>query len=119
MKNVLKPLAKIVLIPLRLTTAASETDGATHEKVFESGVITSTISTEEMNDIMGIVKSLKESGLLIKEVSETIKNEAKKPKDGFPSMLLVTLGASFLGNLSTCEGVMRTGEGTIITCQDS
>ena len=33
-----------------------------------------------MNDIMKIVKSLEESGLLIKDFSETIKNEAKKTK---------------------------------------
>ena len=38
------------------------------------------ISNEEMNDIMKIVKSLEESGLLIKGVSETIKNEAKEQK---------------------------------------
>ena len=30
-----------------------------------------------MEDIMKIVKSLEDSGLLIKDVSETIKNEAK------------------------------------------
>ena len=35
------------------------------------------ISNEEMNDIMKIIKSLEESGLLIKGVSETVKNEAK------------------------------------------
>ena len=33
-----------------------------------------------MKDIMKIVKSLKHSGLLIKGVYQTIKNEAKKPK---------------------------------------
>ena len=49
-----------------------------------------------MNDIMKIVKFLEESGLLIKEVSETIKNEAKEQKDWFLSMLLGTLGASLL-----------------------
>ena len=34
------------------------------------------ISNEEMNDIIKIVKSLEESGLLIKGVSEIIQNEA-------------------------------------------
>ena len=57
------------------------------------------ISNEEMDDIMKIVKSLEESGLLIKGVSETIKNEAKEQKRGFLGMLLGTLGASLLGNV--------------------
>ena len=52
------------------------------------------ISNEETNDIMKIVKSLEESGLLIKIVSKTIKNEAKEEKRGFLGMLLGTLGAS-------------------------
>ena len=42
---------------------------------------------EEMNDIIKIVKSLEESGLLIKGVSETIKNEAKEQKGRFLGML--------------------------------
>ena len=57
-----------------------------------------------MKDIIKIVKSLKDSGLLIKGVSETIKNEAKEQKGGFPGMLLGTLGTSLLGNLLTGEG---------------
>ena len=36
-----------------------------------------------MDDIIKIVKYLDESGLMIKCVSETIKNEAKEQKDGF------------------------------------
>ena len=58
------------------------------------------------------MKSLEESGLLIKGVSETIQNEAKDQKGGSLSMLLGTLGASLLGNLLTGKGVMRAGEGT-------
>ena len=57
------------------------------------------ISNEEMNDLMKIIKSLEEFGLLIKGVSETIKNEAKEQKAGLLSMLLGTLDASLLGNL--------------------
>ena len=57
-KNVLKPLAKSVLIPLGLTAAASATDPAIHKNMFGSGVTTLIISNEEMNDIMNIVKSL-------------------------------------------------------------
>ena len=49
------------------------------------------ISNVEINDIMEVVKSLKESSLLIKSVSETIKNESKEQEGGFLGMLLVTL----------------------------
>ena len=65
-----------------------------------------------MNNIMKIVKSLEESGLLIKSVSETTKNEAKEQKGGFLGMLLETLGVSLLGNLLTGKGTSRAGEGT-------
>ena len=85
MKNVLKPLTKSVLIPSGLTPTASATDAAIHKKMFGSGlpldlvwrVTTLIILIEEMNCIMETVQSLKESDLLIKGVSETIKNEAK------------------------------------------
>ena len=87
MKNVLKPLAKSVLIPLGLAAAVSATDAAIHKKMFGSGVTTFIISIEEKNDIMKIVKSLEEPGLLIKNVSETIENEAKEQKGGFLGML--------------------------------
>ena len=60
-----------------------------------------------MNHIMKIVKPLKESGLLIKGVSETIKNKAKEQKRGFLSMLLGTLGASLLGSLLKGKGTIR------------
>ena len=71
------------------------------------------ISNEEMNDIMKINKSLEEFGLLIKEVCETIKNEAKEQKGGFLSMLLGTLGASLLGNLLTGHNTIRAGKGKV------
>ena len=83
--NVLKPLAKSVLIPLGLTAAASATDRVIHKKMCVSGcpldvashATTLIISDEEINDIIKIVKSLEELGLLIKGVSETIQIEAK------------------------------------------
>ena len=78
--NVLKPLAKSVLIPLGLSAAASATDAAIHKKIFGSGNTTLIISNEEMNDIMQIVKSLEESALLIKEVSKTIKMKENNKK---------------------------------------
>ena len=74
MKNVLKPLAKGVLIPLGSTGITSASDAAILKKFFGSGTKTLIISNEEMNDIMKIIKSLEESGLLIKGVSETIKS---------------------------------------------
>ena len=37
MKNVIKPLAKSVLIPLGLTAAASAADTGIHNKILESG----------------------------------------------------------------------------------
>ena len=54
MKNVLKPLAKSVLIPLGLTVAASATDAAFHKKIFGLSTTTLVISNEEMNYIMRI-----------------------------------------------------------------
>ena len=77
-----------------------------------SGITTLIISNEEINNIMKIVKSLQEYGLLIKCVSETIKSQAKEQKEGFLRMLLGTLGASLLGNLLKGKGTIRTGGGT-------
>ena len=58
--NVPKPLPKSVLILLGLTAAASTTDAAIHKKMFASGTTILKISNKEMNDIMKIIKSLKE-----------------------------------------------------------
>ena len=69
--------------------------------MFAYGTTTLIISNEEMNDIIKIVKSLEESGLLIKGVRKSIKNEAKEQKGRFLSMLLGTLGVSLMGNLLT------------------
>ena len=111
--NVLKQLAKIVLIPLGLTAAASATNAAIHKKMLESGFTCLIISNEEMEDIMKIVKSLEDSGLLIKGVSETITNEVKEQKGVFLGMILRNLSASLLGNILTGKGTIRAGEGTI------
>ena len=112
--NAFKLLAKSVFIPLGLTAAASATDAAINNNMFVSGNTTIIISNEEINGIIiKIVKSLEESGLLIKDVSETIKNEAKEQKVGFLGMLLGTLGASLLGNLLIGKSTIRSGEGTV------
>ena len=63
-----------------MTAASSATDSAIHKKMFGSGILALIISSEEINDIMKKVKSLEESELLIKDVSEAIKNEVKEKK---------------------------------------
>ena len=123
MKNVIDPLAKSVLIPLGLTAAASAADARIYKKILGSGKHSSDspshntvgiiISNDKTKDIIRIVKSLEDSGLLLKGVSETIQNEAKEQKGGFLSMLLGTLGASLLGNMLAGKGLNRAGEGFI------
>ena len=94
MKSLLPPFAKSILIPLGLSAAMSATDAAIQKKLRGSGITTSIISNEEMEDIIKVVKSLEKSGLLVKGISETIKNETKEQKGGFPPMLLGTLAVS-------------------------
>ena len=64
-----------------------------------------------MNDIIKIVKSLEDSGLLLKGVTETVQNEVKEQKGGFLSMLLGTLGTNLLGNILVGKGINRAGKG--------
>ena len=86
MKIVIKPVAKSVLVPLVLTAAASAADVGTHKKILGSGHNrTLIVSNDEMEDILKIVKSLEDSGISLKGVSETIKNEAKEQKGEFLS----------------------------------
>ena len=112
-RNVIKPLAKTVLIPLGLTTAVSAADEGIYEKISgwrHKNTRTLIISNDEMEDNIKIVKYL-DSGLLLKGVSETVQNEAKEQKEGFLSMLLGTLGASLLGNIWTGRGVIAKSRG--------
>ena len=118
-KNVIKPLTKSVLIPLGLTAATSAADAGTHKKILGSGhnhpsSTTLIISNNEMEDIK-IIKSLEDSGLLLKGVTETVQNEVKEQKGGFLSMLLGTLGASLLGNILTGWAINRAGERALAT----
>ena len=76
------------------------------KNIYGSGTTSLVISNEEMKGIMKLVKSLQESGLLIKGISETIRNETKEQKGGFLLMLLGTLAASILGSTSTGRRVM-------------
>ena len=107
-KKVITPLAKGVLILLGLTAAASAADAGIHKKTLGYGHNHSSsshnntvviISNNEMEDIIKIVKSLENSRLLLKGVTETVQNEAKEQKDGFLTMLLGTLDARLLGNI--------------------
>ena len=117
--KVAMPLAKHVLALLGLTAAMSEIDGSIQKKIHGSGAtkgagVKLIIEQEDMNDIMKIIKALENSGILLKGVSNAIKNETKEQKGGFLSMLLGTLGASLLGNLLTGgKGIMRAGEGSV------
>ena len=90
------------------------------KKILGSGHNTNTtliISNDEMDDILKIVKSLEDSGVLLKGVSKTIQNEAKEQRGEFLSMLLDTLGDSLLGDLLTKnlsgKGTIRAGERAI------
>ena len=113
------PLAKNVLAPLGLTAAMSAIDGSIQKKIHGSGVtkgagVKLIIEQEDMKYIMKIIKALENSGILLKGVSKTIKNETKEQRGGFLSMLLGTLGASLLGNLLTGgKGIMRAGDGIV------
>ena len=102
-KNVIKPLAKSVLMPLGLTAAASAADAGIHKKMLGSGNPSSSHNNTVLiilnNEIEDIVKSLKDSVLLLKGVTETVQNGVKEQKGGFLSMLLGILGASLLGNI--------------------
>ena len=124
----IKPLAKSVLIPLGLTAAASVADAGIHKEISGSrNTATLIISHDEIN-IIKIVKSLEDSGLLLKGVTETVETEVKEQKGGFLSMLLGTLGASLFGNLLTGReinrlrkgrGINRAGEGVLRAGYDS
>ena len=104
------PLAKNVLAPLGITAAASAIDAGIQKKIHGSGTTTLIISNEEMNGIMKIVQALEDSNILLKGVTKTIKNETKKQKGGFLSMLLGTLGATWLENMSA-EKAVKAGPG--------
>ena len=111
-KNVITPLAKSVLILLGLTAAASAADAGIHKKILGSGGHTTLIiSNKDMEDLIKIVKSLEDFGLLLRVVTESVRTEIKEQKGGFLSMLLGTLGASLLGNLLSGIGINKNGNG--------
>ena len=80
------PLLKCVIKPLgmfRLTAASSAADAAINKKLLGSGNHTTRISNDDMQDLLKIVKSLEDSGILLNGITETIKNEVKEQKGGF------------------------------------
>ena len=104
------------MIPLGLTVvAAATTDAAIQSKIFGSGMSVLIILNEEMDDIMKINKFLKDLGLRIKGIGETIKSDAKEQEGRFLGMLLGELAASLLRNILASKlkisggGVIRTG----------
>ena len=91
-KNVITPLAKSVFIPLGLTAAASEADAGIDKKILGSGSHSSSashntttliVSNKDMDDLTKIVKSLEDSELLLKGVTESVQNEVKEEKGDF------------------------------------
>ena len=114
-KNLITPLAKNVLIPLGLTAVALAADAGINKKILGSGSHSSStiliISNKDMEELIKIVKSLEDSGLLLKGVTESVQNEGKEQKGGFLSMLLGTLGTSLLGNLLTGKRAFHAGTG--------
>ena len=108
------PLGKSVLNPSRWTAAASAADAGILNKILGSShnnTTTLIIPNDEMEDIIKIVKSLEDSGLSLKGVSETIQNEAKEQKEEFLSILFGTLDAKMLGNILAGETFMRARYG--------
>ena len=68
------------------------------------------ISNNDIEDLIKIVKSLEDSDLLLKGVTETVQNEIKEEKGGFLSMLLGTLGTSLLRNILAEKGINKKGK---------
>ena len=108
-KNVVKPLTKSVFITLGLTAAASAADSGMYKKILGSGATTLIILNDEIEDIIKIVKSLEDSGILLTGVSKTIQNEAKEQKEGFLCMLLGILSANLLENMLAGKAIITAG----------
>ena len=89
-------LGKNVLAPLGITAAASASDTGIQKKIHGSGRTTLIISNKEINDIMKIVQALEDFNILVKGVTETIKNKTKKQEGWFLETLVDTLGSILL-----------------------
>ena len=111
--NVLKSLVQSVVVPLELKTEDSAADAVSKKNIFGSGATIFKFSNEALTDIIKIVKSLEESGLLMKGVSKTIEKEVKEKNRGFLDMLAATLAASLLESTLTGKRVVRGGDAVI------
>ena len=106
------PLAKNILALWGMTAAASAIDAGIQKKYMVLNSINNFgWRNEEMNDIMKIFQALEDSNILLKGVSETIKNKIKEQKGGFLGTLVGTLGLILLGNLLSGKGIVRVGYG--------
>ena len=108
-RNMRQLLTKSVLIPLGITAAVLPAHAKKYRKILGSGTTTLIISNKEIEHVIKIIKSLEDSGVLIKGVSETMQNEAKEQKSGILGMLLSTVDASLLGKMFIEKGVNRAG----------
>ena len=92
-----------------LIAEASAVDTGIHKRILclsRLGTITLIISNEKMEDVMKIARSLENSGISIKDVTQTIKKEASVQKIGFLAVLLDTSGANLLRDVSTKRSKM-------------
>ena len=120
-KNIIKPLAKSLPVPLRLTAAAPPPDASFLQIILVSRTTPLTISNKEKEDIKKIIRYFEEFDLLIHwywlliliHVSKRIKNETSEEKGGFLGTLLCRLDISLLVIVLTRKGVIKTGEGVI------
>ena len=107
-------LAKHIVASLGIIAAVPAIDTGIQRKIHGSGHPSSTsliILNKEISDIMKVVQVLEDFNSFLKRVTKTTKNKTKKQKGGILSMLLGTLGASFLGNLLSRKGTVRGGSG--------
>ena len=116
-KNIIKPLAKSLPVPLRLTAAAPPPDASFLQIILVSRTTPLTISNKEKEDIKKIIRYFEEFDLLIHYVSKRIKNEASEEKGGFLGTLLCRLDTSLLVTMLTRKGVIKTGERVIQACE--
>ena len=103
------PLLKSVIKPLGIlgfTAAASAADAGIHKKILGSGNHTTLIiSNDDLKDFLKVVKLLENNGILLEEITKTVKNEVKEEKGGFLSILLSVHGSSLLTSMVTGKGI--------------
>ena len=116
-KNIIKPLAKSLPVPLRLTAAPPPPDASFLQIILVSRTTPLTISNKEKEDIKKIIRYFEEFDLLIHYVSKRIKNETSEEKGGFLGTLLCRLDTSLLVTMLTRKGVIKTGERVIQACE--